>query len=128
MLPYRGIEAMPARDNGTGSNARLSGGGGCRRTTGRRQQEELTCELGPIADLSRGGMRIIARQRLRGEHDVTMITLEGPLTVRVRVAWARRTGRRRYLVGMEFLEVDKMTAEKLTKISTVHARCFRLVS
>ena len=123
-----GKDAMKVKSNWEKSASPEAGSGSCRRTTGRRQQEDLVCDLGPIVDLSRGGMRVLSRRRLRGKHKLTLTTLEGTLTIRGRVAWSRRMGLRRHLAGIEFIDVDDATAEELTRISTVHARCFRMAS
>jgi hypothetical protein len=78
-------------------------------------------------DLSRNGMRVESRRRLQGDFDVTLVSYEGELTLRARVAWTRRIGLRRHLTGLKFLNVDDVAAERLTKISTAHAPMYRLV-
>ncbi|UCD75247.1 MAG: PilZ domain-containing protein [Phycisphaerales bacterium] len=98
------------------------------RATGRVQQEQLACNLGPITDFSRGGLRVITERELQGEHDVTLPLDDGDLTVRARVIWSRCEGKRRYLIGMKLLDVDEETAERLARIAMTHARIYPLSS
>ena len=100
----------------------------CRRATGRIQQERLVCSLGPVIDFSRGGLKVMAERKLRGEHDVMLPSDDGDLTVRARVVWSHREGIRRHLVGLEFLEVDSKTAARLASIASTHAKVFPLAS
>ncbi|UCD75142.1 MAG: PilZ domain-containing protein [Phycisphaerales bacterium] len=101
---------------------------GCRRATERVEQEQLACNLGPVTDFSRGGLRVISDKKLRGEHDVMLPLDDGNLTVRARVIWSRHEDVRRHLVGMEFLEADAKTARRLARIAVIHARIYSLAS
>ena len=93
---------------------------GCRRTTGRRSQEDLTSSLGPVLDLSRGGMRVLADRKPRGEFDLKLIALEQTIALRGRVAWTQRIGFRKHVVGIEFVNLPEAVARTLTEISSHH--------
>jgi hypothetical protein len=91
-----------------------------RRVPGRMPQELLLSSLGPVLDLSAGGMRVLAVKPRSGQLDVRLVEATVSLTVRAKVAWAKRLGFRRYEVGLTFLEVDQNTAQLLTRISAAH--------
>ncbi|MHC5005467.1 MAG: PilZ domain-containing protein [Planctomycetota bacterium] len=96
-----------------------SGNGGAeRRVHGRRRQQMLMSSLGPVLDLSLGGMRVTATRRLRGSRTVHLMTDEGPVPVKTEVAWSRRTGFMQHEVGLKFVELDALTAKALTAISS----------
>jgi hypothetical protein len=91
-----------------------------RRVPGRLPQELLSCDLGPVLDLSAGGMRILATRPQAGAFDVRLRGADVSLTLRVKVAWARRLGFRRHEVGLSFLDVDESVAQLLSRISATH--------
>ena len=91
-----------------------------RRVPGRLPQEQLTCNLGPVLDLSVGGMRVLSTKPRAGEFDVRLEGADVRLTLRVKVAWVDRLGFRRHEIGLSFLEVDDDTAQILSRISSAH--------
>ena len=99
---------------------------GCRRATGRIEQEQLVSNLGPVQDISRGGLRLLSDRNLRGEHELKLPTNDGELAVSVRVVWSRRRGLRRFMVGLEFVDLNKATARRLAQIATMHTRVYPL--
>jgi hypothetical protein len=101
---------------------------GCRRTSARRQQEHLLCNLGPVLDLSHGGMRVLAGRRLSGDHDVVISSAEGDLALTARVVWSRRVGPRRFQIGLRFVDLDHEQTRWLARIAAAHARVFRVAS
>jgi hypothetical protein len=100
----------------------------CRRSFGRRKQEDLHSTLGPVLDLSRGGMRIVTNKRLQGTQQVALFTLEGTFELEAEVAWCKRRGFRRHEIGLSFINIDDVMATRLTKISSVHALTLRHVA
>jgi len=88
-----------------------------RRLPGRVPQEMLVCDLGPVLDLSSGGMRVLGTRRRQGELDLTLWGEDLKLALRARVAWSRRLGFRRHEIGLALLEVDETVAELLSRVS-----------
>ena len=91
-----------------------------RRIPGRVPQEMLVCDLGPVLDLSPGGMRVLATRRREGQLDLTLCGGDLKLALRAKVVWNRRLGFRRHEVGLTLLDVDETVAELLTRISKDH--------
>ncbi|MHC4414447.1 MAG: PilZ domain-containing protein [Planctomycetota bacterium] len=91
-----------------------------RRVPGRVPQESLFCELGPVLDLSPGGMRVLSTRPHEGEVSVCLGGMDIDLKLQARVAWIRRLGFRRHEVGLTFLDVDEDVAKILTRIATAH--------
>jgi hypothetical protein len=91
-----------------------------RRVPGRLPQELLMCGLGPVLDLSAGGMRVLSTRPHAGAFDVRIQGADVSLTVRVKVAWARRLGFRRHELGLSFVDVDEDTVKILSRISASH--------
>ncbi len=91
-----------------------------RRIPGRLPQEALECDLGPVLDMSSGGMRVLCRRPYQGE---VLIHVEGydvVLTLQARVAWIQKLGFRRFEIGFAFIDIDEDMAQMLTRISTIH--------
>ena len=91
-----------------------------RRIPGRLPQEMVVSNLGPVLDLSTGGMRVLATSPLDGEFDVDLRGANVSLTLETKVAWVRRLGFRRFEVGLSFVNVDDELAKILARISNDH--------
>ena len=91
-----------------------------RRIPGRTPQELLYCTLGPVLDMSAGGMRVLSTKPWSGSLDVELMGADVSLTVRVKVAWVQRLGFRRHELGLTFVDVDEDVATILTRISAQH--------
>ncbi|MHC4210935.1 MAG: ATP-binding protein [Planctomycetota bacterium] len=91
-----------------------------RRAHGRLPQELLQCSLGPVLDLSMGGMRIQCSKAPKGRVDVELMDLEGHVTIRAEVMWTRRLRFRKYEVGLYFPHVAPDVAKQLTRVSLNH--------
>ena len=92
-----------------------------RRAFGRRRQEGLDCNLGPILDLSRGGMRVQCTSPPEGELEVVISTMDGDeVSLQAEVRWTAKKSSKKYQAGLRFLDVDDAKARVLTKISTLH--------
>jgi hypothetical protein len=100
---------------------RLKTLGNGRRRCGRLEQEMLECDLGPVHNLSVGGMRITCRRPPDDEPLTTTIRgLGEPITLRGRVKWTKRIGWRKIEAGIEFIDVTPDLARRLTAIATDH--------
>ena len=88
-----------------------------RRRAGRFELEDVKCDLGPVLDLSSGGMRIRCRQAPRGIFPVRVCGLGGELVVRARVAWVKRNGLFKREVGLQFVDVTPDVARHLAQMA-----------
>ncbi len=93
-----------------------------RREHGRLPQELLQSSLGPVYNLSMGGMRVRCSKPPKGksEIEVELLDLEEPVRLRAVVMWVRRLGFRKFDVGLGFPNVPAATAKQLTRISLNH--------
>ncbi len=91
-----------------------------RRVPGRVRQEMLACDLGPVLDLSPGGMRVLCTRGRGGEIGLTLWGGDLKLALRARVAWTHRLGFRRHEIGLTLLDVDERVADLLSRISADH--------
>ena len=91
-----------------------------RRIPGRVAQEWLVSDLGPVLDLSPGGMRVLATRCRVGKLDVRLRGGDVSLTLRTNVAWSRRLGFRRHELGLAFIDVDENVAGILARIAADH--------
>ena len=85
-----------------------------RRKWGRVKGTRLNCNLGMVLDLSGGGMRVRATRRLQGKQQVDLSSHARRVRVQADVVWARRLGFRRYELGLQFRDIDDVTAKELT--------------
>ncbi len=91
-----------------------------RRIPGRLPQEQLVSSLGPVLDLSAGGMRVLCTRPLLGTRDVGLRGGDFSVKLSTKVAWSRRLGFRRHEIGLTFLDVDEELASMLSRISSDH--------
>ncbi len=92
-----------------------------RRAQGRLPQELLRSNLGPVLDLSMGGMRVRCTRAPKGDVDVELMELEEPVKLRAEVMWKQRQGLRRYEVGLKFLDVPPDVDKQLTEVALNHS-------
>ncbi len=95
--------------------------GSGRRRTGRRLQESLSSNLGPVLDLSAGGVRILSSRDRQGEQTVDLFSNSGTFSLAGRVVWHRKLGFRKHEIGVEFSDVDEEAAQTLCDIARAHA-------
>lgn len=94
-----------------------------RRGRGRLPQESLQSDLGPVLDLSGGGMRVSTRKAFtKGEqvviqlHDDTFC-----LQLKAKVAWIKKGGfLKKQEIGLQFVDLNEELTRALTKICTNH--------
>ena len=91
-----------------------------RRIPGRLPQEQLVSSLGPVLDLSAGGMRVLSTRPLLGMRDVGLRGGDVSVKLSTKVAWSRRLGFRRHEIGLTFLDVDQELVTVLSRISSDH--------
>ncbi|MCZ6494399.1 MAG: PilZ domain-containing protein [Planctomycetota bacterium] len=91
-----------------------------RRVPGRLPQESLQSDLGPVLDMSSGGMRVLGTRPYQGEFRIEVQGYDVVLALQARVAWVQKLGFRRFEIGFAFLDIDEDVALMLTRISTIH--------
>ena len=91
-----------------------------RRTPARLPQESLVSDLGPILDLSIGGMRVLCKRRREGSLKVRLWAYQFNMNLDGQVVWTKHLGFRRHEIGVQFLNVDDDTAKILSRISAIH--------
>jgi K+-sensing histidine kinase KdpD len=91
-----------------------------RRAHGRLPQELLQSSLGPVLDLSMGGMRVQCNKAPKGRIEVELMDIEQSVTLRAEVMWTRRLRFRKYEVGLYFPHVAPDVAKQLTRVSLNH--------
>ncbi len=91
-----------------------------RRLAGRLAQEGLECNLGPVLDLSSGGLRILSKRPRDGELTVHLDGFDLTLKLQAKVVWTTRHGFRRHEMGLELLHVVDEMGLILSRISRQH--------
>ena len=91
-----------------------------RRTPARLPQESLVCDLGPVLDLSIGGMRVLCKRRREGLLKVRIWAFQYYMILDGQVVWTKHLGFRRHEIGVQFLNVDDDTSKILSRISAIH--------
>ncbi len=90
-----------------------------RRRFARMKQLSLHSTVGPVIDISRTGMRVESRRRLRGTVNIILFNVNGPdLELKARVVWTKRLGFRRHLAGLEFVGLTPAVSRELVNIGT----------
>lgn len=91
-----------------------------RRTPARLPQEDLVSDLGPVLDLSIGGMRVLCKRRRKGSLKVRLWAFQFNMNLDGQVVWTKHLGFRRHEIGVQFYNVDDDTAKILSRISAIH--------
>jgi hypothetical protein len=83
--------------------------------------EMVSSTLGEVRDLSATGVRIRCSHKPEcspgSEMDIELAGIDGPFTVRARVAWVRRAGLRKHELGLEFLNPSEETRRSLAALA-----------
>lgn len=90
------------------------------RKCGRLELEGLTCSLGTVADLSASGMRVIGRAVPKEAIQVRILSRVGEFVFVVNPVWSHKVGFMRHEMGLEFVDLDDETRQRLTQLVTVH--------
>jgi len=94
-----------------------------KRNKGRLVCDFLTCELGPVVDLSASGMRV----RYKGEPgfttgeslEVVLRALNERAVVKAEITWVRQVNFEDYEIGLKFLDVNPTVGEALLAVARV---------
>lgn len=88
-----------------------------RRHSSRMKATGLGCNLGTVADLSGGGMRLRCRRRLYDVQRVEVWTSNKRVSLRAEVVWSKRLAFRKFEVGMRFLDLTPQLKNDLNELS-----------
>jgi DnaJ-domain-containing protein 1 len=92
-----------------------------RRRTERHLTESLACDLGTVIDLSAAGMRVAFSGKppleVGQSGKVRLRIPEGSLPVTGRAVWLRRTGFRKFEMGIEFFNVKRSISAALDSLA-----------
>jgi len=92
-----------------------------RRVERHKAEESITCDLGNVIDLSTAGLRVAGSGKpplQTGQSGQIKLTIpEGVLAVHGRVVWSRRTGFRRFEMGIEFQNVKRSVTAALDSLA-----------
>ena len=92
-----------------------------RRSSGRMRQESLACSLGPVIDLSAGGMKILSRKVPTGQLIIDIFSSEDSIRVTGEVSWVKKTGMfQPKEVGIRFINNTDEMKRILTRMSMIN--------
>jgi hypothetical protein len=78
-----------------------------RRLTGRIRCHGVTCSYGEVLDISRSGLRIGGKRanlESGASLEFTLNGIDGPVSIKAKVAWVRPAEARLYEAGLELVE------------------------
>ncbi len=91
-----------------------------RRRQGRIRVHGIGTSLGKVLDVSAGGARLRAGRTVPPEGsaiELAIDTIDGPITLKARIAWVKRTGFLSSEIGVEFVEIDAVARRAITNIA-----------
>ena len=77
----------------------------------------LACNRGCVMDLSTGGMRLLAKRRLRGKVPISIWDRHRGVKLTGTVVWSKRIGFRQWMIGLSFGELDASTRRDLATLA-----------
>jgi len=90
-----------------------------RRICGRLLTEQLETDVGRVVNLSASGMRVVTRHSLKGRigESIEVSLGETGAIVKGQIVWARRTGFRKHVAGIRFIELADADRSRLTRLA-----------
>lgn len=88
-----------------------------RRKGGRMKGTRLGCNLGMVADLSGGGMRIRSRRKYHGVQKVELWTRTTRVKLDAEAVWSKKITFRRYETGFRFVELTPQISAQLSSLA-----------
>jgi hypothetical protein len=86
----------------------------------RIDEDGLYTDRGRVLDMSAAGLRIRASKRLEGTIPLAICSTAGRVSVDAHVVWTKRRGLFRFDVGLQFVNLDPATMQKITQIAVAH--------
>jgi hypothetical protein len=78
----------------------------------------VSCNLGRVLDISIGGLRVLSKTKTDGQGRVELSSVNLRVVVPARVVWCHKVGFRKFVMGLEFLDLDSELIQKVTEIAT----------
>ncbi len=91
--------------------------GSTRRRTGRMEIESVVSNLGAVLNLSSGGMQILCSRTPKEPFTVELRGCETNLKLRGEIAWIRRVGFFKKIVGIHFVDLKAEQISQLTSLA-----------
>jgi PAS domain S-box-containing protein len=98
------------------------------RTLPRMPQEFLNCNLGEVAELGAGGMRLFCAKPPRGP-EVTITFDPGVFDkeIRAEISWSKKIGRNKHDVGLRFLDLTPEEQKQILRVAMQHRKVVTLL-
>lgn len=98
------------------------------RSLPRMPQEFLNCNLGEVAELGAGGMRLFCAKPPRGP-EVTITFDPGVFDkeLRAEISWSKKVGRNKHDVGLRFLGLSADEQKQILRIAMQHRKVVTLL-
>ena len=78
----------------------------------------VTCNLGRVLDISGGGLRVLSKTKTDGQGHVELTSTTHRVIVPARVVWCHKVGFRKYVMGLEFMNLTPELTQQVTEIAT----------
>ena len=88
-----------------------------RRRTGRMQTESVVSNIGPVLNLSSGGMQVLCTKTPKDPLWIELSGCETKLRVKGEIAWVRRVGLFKKIVGIHFVDLTPDQLSSLTSLA-----------
>lgn len=88
-----------------------------RRRSGRLEIESVGSNLGPVINLSSGGCQVLCMRTPKSPVEVKLVGCGAQLAVRGDVAWIRRVGLFRRIVGIHFIDLTPEQTSQLRSLA-----------
>ncbi|MHC4220264.1 MAG: PilZ domain-containing protein [Planctomycetota bacterium] len=78
----------------------------------------VTCNLGRVLDISGGGLRVLSKTKTEGQGRVELTSVNLRVAIPARVVWCHKVGFRKYVMGLEFMNLTPELMQRVTEIAT----------
>lgn len=78
----------------------------------------LTSNLGTVLDISASGLRVLGKTAAEGQGRVELTASGQSIVIPARVVWSHKVGFRKYVMGLEFIDLDEKQANKVREMAT----------
>jgi hypothetical protein len=79
--------------------------------------DSVACNLGRVLDISGGGLRVLSKSKAEGQGRVELISTSQRVIVPARVVWCHKVGFRKYVIGLQFMNMTPELTRQVTEIA-----------